>query len=117
MPSMMNGLLLRVPLVRCCSVRQYAYHDMAVSPKLVRGKPAYLVFRDNVLYSNPGRKGSCTVRPDAKSRIQPHLTTGESKIATISWHCASGCDFSDAVWVESRRTLPAPCSSKCSPEH
>src|SRR5579864_1809580 len=108
MPSMMNGLLLRVPLVRCCSVRQYAYHDMAVSPKLARGKPAYLVFRDNVFYSNPGRKGSCTVRPDAKSRIQPHLTTGESKNATISWQCASLRARSVASSAESRRKTPEP---------
>src|SRR5215469_8429402 len=43
-------------------------------------------FFDNALVE-PRKKGQLnTARSDAKSRIQPHLTPGESKNATISWH-------------------------------
>src|SRR5436190_10713428 len=56
MPSRTKGRRVRVALVIRCSVRQYAYQDIQVSPKLVRGELAGLRFRDNVVSSEPGKR-------------------------------------------------------------
>src|SRR6185437_6616944 len=55
---------------------------------------AYLltsVFETTRLVRTQEERAACTARLDAKCRIQPHLTPGESKNATISLQSASGC--------------------------
>src|SRR5260370_38393814 len=89
MPSRTNGRRVRVPLVRCCSVRQYAYQDIRGLSKLVRGKPAS-GFWDNAFSFGTKEERPVTHRANAKSRVQPHLNPGESKNETLSWQPASG---------------------------
>src|SRR5215831_3095189 len=92
MPSSTKGRRVRVPFESRCSVRQYAYQDIRGLSKAGQRHTCLPRFLRQRVVSNPGRKGSFTARSDAKSRIQPHLTPGESKNATISWHPASAPD-------------------------
>src|SRR5579863_4352702 len=86
MPSRTNGRRVRVPLVRCCSVRQYAYQDIRGLSTAGQRQTCFS-FRDNA-FSFWTREERAVV--DAQTRVQPHLNSGESRNATLSWHPVSG---------------------------